>query len=350
MYHVTGWYDSWNRQNVLSWQALSAKKKAPQKLIIGPWTHGQQSSPWAGEVEFPAAAGLDFNNWRLRWFDRWLKNSPNGIEHETPVKLFIMGGGDGHRTEKGRRFHGGSWRDEREFPLARTRFTPYYFRADGSLTPDKPAESRSSTTYRFDPANPVPTVGGNLSSMQGLAEAGGFDQRTRDTTTAARFTLPLSECPDVLVFQTPPLPEDLEVTGPVSVKLWVSSTATDTDFTAKLVDVCPPHPDYPLGFDLNLGDAIKRARYRKSLERAELMQPGEIVELQIDIYPTANVFAQGHRLRVDLSSSNFPRFDPNPNTGEPLQEHRRWLVADNTIHHDAEHPSHILLPIIPPSP
>ena len=265
VYHVTGWYDSWNRQNVLSWQALSAEKKAPQKLIIGPWTHGQQGSPWAGEVEFPAAAGLDFNNWRLRWFDRWLKDSPNGIEHETPVKLFIMGGGDGHKTEKGRRFHGGSWRDEREFPLARTRFTPYYFQADGSLTPDKPAESRSSTTYRFDPANPVPTVGGNLSSMQGLAEAGGFDQRTRDTTTAARFTLPLSERPDVLVFQTPPLPEDLEVTGPVSVKLWVSSTATDTDFTAKLVDVCPPNADYPLGFDLNLGDAIKRARYRKSL-------------------------------------------------------------------------------------
>jgi putative CocE/NonD family hydrolase len=347
VYHVTGWYDSWDRQNVLNWQALSASKKAQQKLIIGPWTHGQQGANWAGDIEFPKEAALDFNNWRLRWFDRWLKGIENGTEQGAPVKLFIMGGGDGHKTESGRRFHGGVWRDEGEFPLARTRFTPYYFHADGSLSPEKPRETDAATTYEFDPRNPVPTIGGNLSSMQGLAEAGGFDQWARPTTTGARYAVPLSQRPDVVVFQTPPLANDVEVTGPLQVKLWVSSSAVDTDFTAKLVDVCPPTADYPLGYDLNVGDAIRRARYRESLDHPALMKPGEIYPLQIEIYPTANLFSAGHCIRVDISSSNFPRFDVNPNTGEPLQQHRRMVVADNTIHHDAERPSHIVLPIIP---
>ena len=347
VYHVTGWYDSWVRSNVLNWQSLAPRKKSPHKLIIGPWTHGGQRSHWAGETEFPAEAALDFNDWRLRWFDRWLKGIRNGVEDEPPVKLFIMGGGDGHKTKSGRRFHGGYWRDEREFPLARTRFTPYYLHADGTLSPAKPAVADACTTFRFDPADPVPTIGGNLSSMGGLAEAGGFDQRTREGTTGARYTLPLSQRRDVLVFQTPPLEEDVEVTGPVCVKLWISSTAPDTDFTAKLVDVAPPNADYPLGFDLNIGDAIRRARYRDSLEHASLMKPGTVYPLQIDIYPTANVFAKGHRIRVDVSSSNFPRFDVNPNTGEPLQQHRRMIVADNTVYHEAGRPSHILLPVIP---
>jgi putative CocE/NonD family hydrolase len=159
--------------------------------------------------------------------------------------------------------------------------------------------------------------------------------------------VPLSQRPDVVVFQTPPLANDVEVTGPLQVKLWVSSSAVDTDFTAKLVDVCPPTADYPLGYDLNVGDAIRRARYRESLDHPALMKPGEIYPLQIEIYPTANLFSAGHCIRVDISSSNFPRFDVNPNTGEPLQQHRRMVVADNTIHHDAERPSHIVLPIIP---
>jgi putative CocE/NonD family hydrolase len=348
VYHVTGWYDSWNRQNTMNYIALSAAKKQPQKLIIGPWTHGQQQSNWAGETEFPSEAALDFNNWRLRWFDRWLKGNSNGIEEEAPVKLFVMGGGDGHKTEHGRRFHGGSWRDEREFPLARARLTPYYLQCDGGLSPKRSEAVSNWSTFRFDPENPVPTVGGNLSSTSGIADAGGFDQRTREDTTAAKgVTLPLSERNDVVMFQTPVLQEDIEVTGPVQVRLWVSSTAIDTDFTAKLVDVCPPNADYPLGFDLNIGDSIKRARYRDSLERQVFMKPGEIYPLAIDIYPTSNVFARGHRIRLDISSSNFPRFDVNPNTGEPLQQHRRMIVADNTVFHDSRRQSHILLPIIP---
>ncbi len=354
VFHVTGWYDSWCRQNVLNWQVLSKAKKSPQKLIVGPWTHGAQARPFAGEVEFPPEAALDFNDWRRSWFDRWLKGIDNGAERAAPVKVFVMGGGDGRKSKDGRLRHGGRWRDEQTFPPERAKFTPFYVHADGGLSPTKPAAKASSTTYRFDPANPVPTIGGNLSSTGGLLEAGGWDQRTRRpeekpavNVLATKEQLPLSERRDVLVFQTEPLTEDVEVTGPVTVNLYVSSSAVDTDFTAKLIDVYPPNADYPLGFDLNLGDSITRMRYRDSLARAELMTPGEVYKVTIHLYPTANVFAKGHRLRLDVSSSNFPRFDVNPNTGEPLQQHRRLLAADNTVYHDAERPSHVVLALVP---
>jgi putative CocE/NonD family hydrolase len=348
VYHVTGWYDSWCRQNVMNWQALSKSKKSPQRLIIGPWTHGSQGKNFAGEVEFPPEAALNFNEWRLRWFDRWVKGVENGVEKEGPVKLFIMGGGDGRKSSAGRLRHGGSWRQEQTFPLERTQFTPYYLTGAGSLTLKKPSAGKpSTTTFRFDPENPVPTIGGNLSSVGGILEAGGFDQRARANTLFAKDLLPLSQRRDILVFQTEPLAEDVEVTGPVTVNLFVSSTAVDTDFTAKLIDVYPPNPDYPLGFDLNIGDSIKRMRYRDSLEKAELMTPGKVYQVAIELYPTANVFAKGHRIRLDISSSNFPRFDLNPNTGEPLQQHRRMIVADNTVYHNAEQASHVVLPIVP---
>jgi putative CocE/NonD family hydrolase len=345
VYHVTGWYDSWCRQNVLNWQALSKAKKLPQKLIIGPWTHGAQGRHYAGEIEFSPEAALAFNDWQLRWFEHWLNDADNGVASEPPVKLFIMGGGDGRKSKEGRLRHGGHWRDEQAFPLARTQFTSFYLHPDGKLSRERP--DAAPTTFRFDPANPVPTIGGNLSSVGGLLEAGGFDQRTRKETLFAKEQLPLSERRDILVYQTVPLAADIEVTGPVVVNLYVSSTAVDTDFTAKLIDVYPPNPDYPLGFDLNIGDSITRMRYRNSLEKAELMQPGNVYPVAIQLYPTANVFARGHRIRLDVSSSNFPRFDVNPNTGEPLQQHRRMVPADNTVYHDGERASHVILPIIP---
>jgi uncharacterized protein len=347
VYHVTGWYDSWCRQNVMNWQALSKSKKSPQHLIIGPWTHGSQARNFAGEVEFPAEAALDFNEWRLRWFERWLKGLDNGVEKEGPVRLFIMGGGDGKKSKSGRLQHGGSWREEKAFPLERTQFTPYYLHADGSLSKTQSAEKTAATTFRFDPDNPVPTIGGNLSSVAGILEAGGFDQRARANTLFAKDLLPLSERRDNLVFQTAPLTEAMEATGPVTVHLYVSSTALDTDFTAKLIDVYPRSPDYPLGFDLNIGDSITRMRYRDSLEKAELMNPGTVYKVAIHLYPTANVFAKDHRIRLDISSSNFPRFDLNPNTGEPLQQHRRMIAADNTVYHNAVQASHVVLPVIP---
>jgi putative CocE/NonD family hydrolase len=332
----------------MNYQALAAAKAAPQRLVIGPWTHGAQGSNVAGEVEFGADAAIDLLAFRLRWYDRWLKGVPNGLDREPPVRIYVMGTGDDSRSAAGRLRHGGSWRAEREWPLARARTEHLYLQPDGTLEASPPAVPSRATTFRFDPSHPVPTVGGNISSNQGLIAAGGYDQRPRDDTHAAGNRLPLSERRDILVFRTAPLAADLEVTGTVEVKLWISSSAPDTDFTAKLIDEIPPNPDYPLGYDLNLGDSILRVRYREGLDhQAAPLKPGEIVPITITLYPTSNVFKRGHRIRVDVSSSNFPRFDVNPNTGEPLGEHRRMVPADNTVHHDAAHPSHVVVPVIP---
>ena len=233
------------------------------------------------------------------------------------------------------------------WPLARARATVYHLHGDGRLATARAEQTSNRTTYTFDPLHPVPTVGGNISSNHGLITAGGYDQRPRDDTHAAGNRLPLSERRDVLVFRTEPLAADLEVTGTVQVKLWVSSTAPDTDFTAKLIDEIPPNPDYPLGFDLNIGDSILRPRYREGLDhQAAPLKPDEIVPITITLYPTSNVFKQGHRIRLDISSSNYPRFDVNPNTGDPLGDYRRMIPADNTVYHDPVHPSQLILPVI----
>jgi putative CocE/NonD family hydrolase len=346
--HVTGWYDSWARQVTMNYEALSRAKKSPQRLVIGPWVHGSQGSNVAGEVEFTREAAIDLLGVRLRWYDRWMRGEKNAVDHEAPVLLYIMGTGDDRRSPTGRLRHGGSWRAEHEWPLARTRPTPLYLHADGSLSSSAPSAASSSTTYTFDPRHPVPTIGGNISSNQGLMTNGGYDQRPRDDTHAAGNRLPLSERRDVLVFRTAPLEADMEVTGTVQVQLWVASTAPDTDFTAKLIDEIPPNPDYPLGFDLNIGDSIMRARYREGLDhQAPPLQPGQPARVAITLYPTANVFKKGHRIRLDVSSSNYPRFDVNPNTGDPLGEYRRMVTADNAVYHDATHPSLVVLPIIP---
>ncbi len=345
--HMTGWYDSWTRQVTMNYEALSKAKKSPQRLVIGPWTHGGQNSNAAGEVEFTREAGIDLLAYRLRWYDRWLKGEKNGVDDDPAVLLYIMGSDDDRRTPGGRLRHGGFWRAEREWPIARARATTLYLTAGGTLARSVPESQSTHTTFTFDPNHPVPTVGGNISSNQGLMTSGGYDQRPRVDTHAASNRLPLSERRDVLVFRTDPLEKDLEVTGTTLVKLWVSSTAPDTDFTAKLIDEIPPNPDYPLGFDLNLGDSIFRTRYREGLDhQAPPLEPGEIAEIIITLYPNANVFKKGHRIRVDVSSSNYPRFDLNPNTGEPLGDYRRMIPADNTIHHDHDHPSQVILPVI----
>jgi putative CocE/NonD family hydrolase len=157
----------------------------------------------------------------------------------------------------------------------------------------------------------------------------------------------LSARNDILVYQTPPLARDTEVTGRLIVKLWAASNSPDTDFTAKLIDVYPPNADFPAGVDLNIADSIVRARYHNGLGRAELLQPGRPYEFTIEMYPTSLVFKRGHRIRLDISSSNFPRFDVNPNTGEPLNGNRRWRIAENTVYQDAQHPFQIVLPVIP---
>ena len=175
---------------------------------------------------------------------------------------------------------------------------------------------------------------------------GAWDQRGGPHIWNWQLPLPLSARNDIVVFQTDVLAQDVEVTGEIEVKLWVSSDALDTDFTAKLIDVYPASKGWPGGFDLNIADGIVRARFRESLQEEKLMTPGQVYPVTVKLYPTSNVFKKGHRIRLDLSSSNFPRFDVNPNTGEPLNKHRRVQTAVNTIWHDAAHPSHILLPVV----
>jgi putative CocE/NonD family hydrolase len=345
-YHTTGWYDSWGTQAAnLNFVELRKAKKSLQRLIIGPWMHSQEDRSYAGEAQFTPDAALDLDAFHLRWFDHWLKGIDNGVDREPPVRIYVMGGGDGHWTPEGRIFVGGHWRNESEWPPAGSEPVPYYLHGNGALSPEKPSDDRP-ITYQFDPRNPVPTLGGNISSQGNLMAQGALDQRCRPDFWLCKDSKPLSARSDVLVFQTPPLTADMEVTGRLIAKLWAASDGPDTDFTAKLVDVYPPNRDFPAGVDLNIGDSIVRARYRNGPGKAEMLQPGQAYEFTIEMYPTSLVFQKGHRIRLDISSSNFPRFDVNPNTGEPLNDNRRWRTAENTVFLDAKHPSHIILPVM----
>jgi len=345
--HVTGAYDSWAGPVAdLNYPTLAAAKQSPQRLLFGPWTHGQQAQSFAGMAEFGPDAAVDLRALERRWFDRWLKGEANGVEDEAPVRVFVMGGGDARRTPEGRVFVGGRWRDEPAWPLARAAPTDFFLHAGGGLSTVTPSAS-PPTSYRFDPADPVPAIGGPVSSQGDLMQAGAQDQRRRLDLWPCTDEGPLAERADVLVFQTEPLAAPVEVVGPLVVKLWASSDGPDTDFTAKLVDVYPPNPDFPDGLALNVADGILRARYRDSRVRPTMLEPGRPYELTITLYPTALVFMPGHRIRVDISSSHFPRFDVNPNTGEPLNANTGWRVATNSVFHDPEHRSRIVLPVVP---
>lgn len=289
-----------------------------------------------------------------------------------------MGTGDGKKTEEGHLNHGGFWRSEQEWPIARTQYQTMYLHEDGSMDPFASVEDSGEVTFTYDPENPVPTVGGQLVGMfkvlspedggpsrddvpdyldqwtlarNNLSEviaAGGFHQKEGPEWVGAKAPYPLlKDRDDVVTFETSDLEQDTELTGEVVVKLWVSSTAVDTDITVKLVDVYPESIDYPEGYHLNLTDTIRRMRYRDSYTDPELLTPGEPVEVTITMWPTSNVFKKGHRIRLDVSSSNFPRFDINPNTGEPVGRHTHMVKADNTIHTNATHDSRVILPIIP---
>jgi hypothetical protein len=352
VYLVGGWYDSWGGNTTANFVALRKAIKGPVYLIMGPWIHGLQGSYAHGQVNFGEAAAMhDPLAWRREWFDHWLKGTENSVGRSapfaSPVRVFVMGTGDGSKAADGRINHGGTWRDEQEWPLARTRYADYYLHAGGRLSTTPPDLARSSTSFDFDPRDPVPSIGGNVSSADGIMIQGGWDQRGGEHIWNWTRPIPLSARRDVLVFQTEPLPADVEVTGEIEVRLWAASSAVDTDFTAKLLDVYPPTADFPGGFDLNLEDGIVRARFRESLAAEKLMTPGTAYEFTIRMYPTSNVFKKGHRIRVDVSSSNFPRFDVNPNTGEPLNRHRRMIVATNTIFHEHGRASRIVLPVIP---
>ncbi len=324
---VGGWYDLMLQGNIAIFSGLRARSRTPesraaQRLLIGPWTHGQ-FVPQAGELNFGPQAAIDLLDLQTRWFDHWLKGRNSGLLDEPPVRLFVMGAN--------------RWRDEQEWPLARTRYTPYYLHSaghantlngDGSLSPEPPGDEPGDS-YTYDPNDPVPSVGGKTLGLGAMP--GPFDQRAIEAR------------PDVLCYTTAPLPADLEVTGPITVTLFAASSATDTDWTVKLLDV---HPD---GYAQNLQEGIVRASYRVPGAAPSPIRPGEVYEYAIDLWATSNVFLAGHRLRVEVTSSNFPHWDRNTNTGMPTATADHTVTARQTVFHDAARPSHILLPIIPPA-
>jgi hypothetical protein len=322
--NIGGWYDIFSKatfDHIARVRQSSTHRLArrSQFVVMGPWGHGVGGQK-LGELDFGPRAKMDLGTLQFDWYEYWLKDKETGVQDWPAVRLFVMGEN--------------IWRDESEWPLARTQYTPWYLRSagrantrlgDGLLSLDPPA-AEPPDRFTYDPANPVPTRGGN--NLVG-PPSGPFDQSA------------IQERADVLVYTSAPLDKPIEVTGPITVILHAASSARDTDFTAKLVDV---HPD---GKAFNLCDGIRRARYRDSFTEPTLVEPGKVYRYEIDLWVTSNLFAPGHRLRVEISSSNFPRFDRNPNTGHVFGADADLAKADQTILHDAQHPSHILLPVIP---
>jgi len=374
-----GWYDPFVDASIGYFQAMKERIASQVRLIIGPWGHGtmRQRTTSLGDVEFGQEAMQGYpahHELRTRWFDRWLRDEGNGVESDPPVEIFVMGGGSGRMSADGLMDHGGRWRSETEWPIARTQLHTAYMTVDGGLVEDRPRD-RASLSFEHDPKNPVPTAGGNIAHLgtideptRGWDEVPAFGNRSAAYGGQGKPIVPwgpmdqhehdwfsddptegrkLSERQDVLVFESDPLTEDQEITGQVVVSLWVSSTAVDTDFAAKLIDVYPPNADYPEGYEMNLTDTVLRARYRDSWTEPELMEPGRAYPITITLPATSNLFKAGHRVRIDISSSNFPRLEVNPNTGEPVGRHTRTVKAVNTVYMDEVRPSHVVLPVVP---
>jgi len=318
-YVVAAWYDIFQGGSLRNYLGITqhggseaARTKSRLLVMIGGHAGG---GPKIGEVDFGKQSVVDEDPLMLTWYDMLFKGEDNALAHEKPVKLFIMG-----RNE---------WSQESSWPPAGVRPTAYYLHSAGhanSLDGDGALSTSASGPdsvdhFSYDPANPAPTVGGPLCCDSQHQAPGAFDQRKVESR------------PDVLVYTTPAFDRDYEVTGPVALDLYAGSSAVDTDFTAKLVDVGPD------GFARNLTEGIVRARYRDSQETPQLMQPGKVYKFHIDLWSTGNVFLTGHKLRLEISSSNFPRFDRNLNTGQPAAESANYVKADNTVYHDRAYPS-----------
>ena len=356
MVHISSWYDAYVRTATENYLGLQAAGKGPLWLVMGPWTHGDRSLQVMGDVDFGDQASLDGNlsddffSYRLRWFDQWLRGIDHGVASDPPVKLFVMGGGDGRKTAEGHLHHGGAWRDFADWPPPEITPSKLYLHEDGSLSESPAERADSALTYDYDPGQPVPSIGGTMTSGEPIMVGGAFDQRESDAFFGSKKPyLPLSARPDILVFETPPLSADLTIAGPISVHLQISSDCVDTDFTAKLIDLHPPSADYPQGYAMNITDGILRCRYRQSWTHPTMMTPGQIYAITLEPFASANCFKAGHRIRLDISSSNYPHFDINPNTGAPEGDWRRHKIAANTVYMNRRHRSYITLPVIKPS-
>jgi putative CocE/NonD family hydrolase len=323
------WYDIFLGGTLRNYQRLKTEAgtdaaKHGQRLVVYVGGHaGGSSSRKVGAVDFGEKLPIDEDEMTLRWYDSLFKGQANGVENEKPVKIFVMGKNE--------------WRDEDDWPLARAKSTRYYLHStsganglagNGTLSTTAPGEEKPEQ-FVYDPSDAVPTIGGPLCCGALPTGIGPEDQRPAEARA------------DVLVFTTPAFAKDFEVTGPVALDLYVSSSAVDTDFTGMLVDV------WPNGFAQNLTSGILRMRYRNSQENPELLNPGETYHVTVDLWATSNVFLAGHKLRLEVSSSNFPRFDRNLNTGEIQSRGTRMIKATNVIFHDKAHPSALILPVAP---
>lgn len=352
-YYVGGWYDMYREDEFFV--QLAARQRRPVRLMMGPWTHHDFTS-CSGDVDFGDDAALSYDEYmgfQLRWFADTLGSGEGDQSDQLPVRIFVMGGGSGCKTSAGRLSHGGQWRSEREWPLNRAMVTPFYFRVDGALSPNLPTETRSISSYRYDPDRPTPTVGGTswFVNRENEVHEPGSGRWTMFVPHAAQDQrdgdgLPLSARQDVLVFQTDALADDVEVTGRISAQLWVSSTAVDTDFIVRVIDVYPPSHDYPDGYALNITDGLLRARYRESFRQPVPLEPGAVTECCVELAATSNLFRAGHRIRVDVASSSYPAVDPNPNNGTPFGSAMGAVVAINTVHHEVGAASCVNLPIV----
>jgi putative CocE/NonD family hydrolase len=323
---------------------------------MGPWVHIDFEQV-SGDVDFGETAALPRSEYmalQKRWFDATLKGDGDAFLREPPVRIFVMGGGSGRRTAAGHLEHGGSWRDETTWPLADVSYEEFYLGRGGELTWDLPSADGRASSYRYDPDDPVPTTGGTAfffrdrerDAFDLFVPLGPHDHRTVQGSNLSGADGRV----DVLSFQTAPLREAVEVTGPLAAEIWLSATTADTDLTVKLLDVYPSSDDYPDGYAMNLSDGLLRLRYRDSFESPTLLTPGTIykVEVPSDIFGvTSNRFAAGHRIRLDISSSNFPAFDRNPNNGTMMtHEESQPVITEVSIQHNADYPSHVILPII----
>jgi uncharacterized protein len=329
-----GWYDAYPASAFSHWQRMtteapSEKTRRSQKLLMGPWSHGVPTSSVLGEIDFGPNAYLVVREEDKRWYDYWLKGEENGVMDEPPIRIFVMGDNE--------------WRFENEWPLARTEYVSWYLHSqgranslfgDGALSPEPPG-AEPADRFSYDPDRPVPSIGGNNSTQDWSRTAeepiipGPMDQRT------------IERRDDVLVYTSEPLEQDLEVTGPLEMTLYAASSAPDTDFAAKLIDV------FPNGYAMNISEGIIRARYRDDDRNPTFLEPNEAAKFTIRLYPTSNVFKKGHRIRLDITSSNFPRFSRNLNTDEPVAMGTRVEIAQQTVLHSIEYPSHIVFPTIP---
>jgi uncharacterized protein len=321
--HLVGWFDRFSVGTLRNYAGILERGATPEarthaKLVIGPWPHGVPVRTTSGDRHFGPAASVDARALVLRWYDHWLKGIDTGMLEEPPVRLYVLGED--------------VWRDELEWPLARARYTSYYLRSegrantragDGALSTAAPG-AEPADSYVYDPADPTPSVAGRVSRPDGPSDQG-----------------PIEDREDVLVFSTPPLEHDVEVTGPIVAHLWASSSARDADWVVKVCDV------YPDGYVFRLSDGMIRARYRRSQAQPLPLEPGRVENYVIELLPTSNLFRRGHRIRVEVASANFPAFDRNLNTGNALGTDEAGVPAVQLLYHDAERPSHVVLPIIP---